>query len=148
MSTSTAQLPEAGARQATLEVTEDLAWKAKILLVDDNPENLLALEAVLESPEHDLVKANSGIEALRYLLEEDFAAIRTGRANPAMFSKIMVDYYGSPTPLQQLASFQAPEARTVIVSLVLGLPTPSPSPSPSPSRSPRCSPYWSPATGR
>jgi len=41
----TAQLPEAGARQATLEVTEDLAWKAKILLVDDNPENLLALEA-------------------------------------------------------------------------------------------------------
>jgi len=48
--------------------------------------------------------------------KEDFAAIRTGRANPAMFSKIMIDYYGSPTPLQQLASFQTPEARTVIVS--------------------------------
>jgi ribosome recycling factor len=46
----------------------------------------------------------------------DFAAIRTGRANPAMFSKVMVDYYGSPTPLQQLASFQTPEARTVLVS--------------------------------
>src|SRR5919205_1164757 len=48
--------------------------------------------------------------------KDDFATIRTGRANPAMFSKILVDYYGSPTPLQQLASFQTPEARTVIIS--------------------------------
>src|SRR5690348_16328536 len=48
--------------------------------------------------------------------KEDFAAIRTGRANPAMFSKILVDYYGSPTPLQQLASFQTPEARTMIIT--------------------------------
>ncbi|MFA8313708.1 ribosome recycling factor, partial [Burkholderia pseudomallei] len=42
---------------------------------------------------------------------EEFAAIRTGRANPAMFNKLMVEYYGTPTPLQQLASFQVPEAR-------------------------------------
>jgi len=48
--------------------------------------------------------------------KEDFAAIRTGRANPAMFTKLTVDYYGSPTPLQQLASFQTPEARTVLVT--------------------------------
>lgn len=48
--------------------------------------------------------------------KEEFAAIRTGRAHPAMFSKIMVDYYGQPTPLQQLASFQVPEARTVLVT--------------------------------
>src|SRR5512134_3353818 len=47
---------------------------------------------------------------------EKFATIRTGRANAAMFSKIMVEYYGSPTPLQQLASFQTPEARVVIIS--------------------------------
>ena len=47
---------------------------------------------------------------------EEFAAIRTGRANPAMFNKIMVDYYGAPTPLQQLASFQVPEARTVLIA--------------------------------
>ena len=47
---------------------------------------------------------------------EEFAAIRTGRAHPAMFNKLMVDYYGSPTPLQQLASFQTPEARTIIIS--------------------------------
>ena len=45
---------------------------------------------------------------------EEFAAIRTGRAHPAMFSKIMVDYYGSPTPLQQLATFQVPEALSLI----------------------------------
>ncbi len=50
------------------------------------------------------------------VVKEDFAGIRTGRANPAMFAKIMVDYYGAPTPLQQLASFQSPEARTVLVT--------------------------------
>lgn len=47
---------------------------------------------------------------------EEFAAIRTGRAHPAMFSKIMVEYYGTPTPLQQLASFQVPEARTILIT--------------------------------
>jgi len=47
---------------------------------------------------------------------EEFAAIRTGRANPAMFNHIMVDYYGSMTPLQQLATFQVPEARTVLIA--------------------------------
>jgi len=47
---------------------------------------------------------------------EDFAAIRTGRAHPSMFAKITADYYGSPTPLQQLASFTVPEARVVLIS--------------------------------
>lgn len=50
------------------------------------------------------------------VVKEDFAGIRAGRATPAMFSKIVVNYYGSPTPLQQLASFQIPEARTVLVT--------------------------------
>ena len=40
---------------------------------------------------------------------------RAGRAQPSMFSKIVVDYYGSPTPLQQLASFTAPEARIILI---------------------------------
>jgi ribosome recycling factor len=44
--------------------------------------------------------------------KEELTAIRTGRANPAMFNKILVDYYGAPTPLQQLASLRVPEART------------------------------------
>ena len=48
--------------------------------------------------------------------KEEFGAIRTGRAHPAMFSKISVDYYGSATPLQQLASFQVPEARMVLIT--------------------------------
>ena len=47
---------------------------------------------------------------------EDFAAIRTGRAHPQMFQKLTADYYGSPTPLQQLASFTVPEARVIIIS--------------------------------
>jgi ribosome recycling factor len=46
---------------------------------------------------------------------EEFATIRAGRAQPSMFSKIMVDYYGTPTPIQQLASFTAPEARMILI---------------------------------
>ena len=48
--------------------------------------------------------------------KEDFATVRTGRANPLLFQKILVDYYGSPTPLAQLASLNNPEARTLIVT--------------------------------
>ncbi|KTR30783.1 MULTISPECIES: ribosome recycling factor [Rothia] len=48
--------------------------------------------------------------------KEDFAAVRTGRANPSLFSSLLVDYYGAPTPLQQLASFQNPEARTLLIT--------------------------------
>ena len=48
--------------------------------------------------------------------KEDFATVRTGRANPQLFQKILVDYYGSPTPLAQLASVNSPEARTVLVT--------------------------------
>src|ERR1051326_9325017 len=47
--------------------------------------------------------------------KEDFATIRTGRAHPAMFSKITAEYYGTQTPVNQLASFHMPEPRMVIV---------------------------------
>ena len=57
-------------------------------------------------------KMDKAVEVAR----EDFAAIRTGRANPSMFHKITADYYGTPTPLQQLASFTAPEARVILIS--------------------------------
>jgi ribosome recycling factor len=53
--------------------------------------------------------------AIEYAKEE-FAAIRTGRAHPAMFAKITAEYYGSPTPLQQLATFQIPDARVVLIT--------------------------------
>lgn len=46
----------------------------------------------------------------------EFATIRTGRANPALLHRVMVEYYGTPTPLQQLAGFSVPEARMLIVS--------------------------------
>jgi ribosome recycling factor len=48
--------------------------------------------------------------------KDDFATVRTGRANPQLFQKIAVDYYGSPTPLGQLASLNNPEARTLIIT--------------------------------
>jgi len=57
-----------------IPVKED-AFKVKLLLVDDNRENLLALEATLEGLGQELVTATSGVEALRFLLEDDFAAI-------------------------------------------------------------------------
>src|SRR5690606_10444640 len=48
--------------------------------------------------------------------KDDFATVRTGRANPQLFQKLMVDYYGTPTPLAQLASLANPEARTLLVT--------------------------------
>ncbi len=47
--------------------------------------------------------------------KEEFGAIRTGRATPAMFSKIIIDYYGAPTPLPQMASIGIPEPRMVLI---------------------------------
>ena len=57
-------------------------------------------------------KMNKAVDVAK----EDFAAIRTGRAHPSMFAKIMVEYYGTPTPLSQLATVQVPEARTALVT--------------------------------
>jgi ribosome recycling factor len=57
-------------------------------------------------------KMGKAVEVTR----EEFAAIRAGRANPSMFAKITADYYGTQTPVQQLASFTAPEARIIMVA--------------------------------
>lgn len=57
-------------------------------------------------------KMNKAIEVAK----DDFGAIRTGRAHPALFNKIMVDYYGTYTSLSQLASVQVPEARLAVIS--------------------------------
>ncbi|HTL42200.1 MAG TPA: ribosome recycling factor [Pseudolysinimonas sp.] len=57
-------------------------------------------------------KMNKAVDVCK----DDFATVRTGRANPALFEKINVDYYGTPTPLQQLASLQNPEARTLLIT--------------------------------
>jgi len=63
-----------------------------------------------------LLEAEDKMDKAIEVAKEDFATIRTGRANAAMFSKIFVDYYGSPTPLQQLASFNVTEARTILIT--------------------------------
>jgi ribosome recycling factor len=62
-----------------------------------------------------MFEAEEKMEKAIEVVKEDFAGIRTGRANPGLFNKLLVDYYGAPTPLQQLASFQNPEARTILV---------------------------------
>ncbi|WP_313279935.1 ribosome recycling factor [Timonella senegalensis] len=66
--------------------------------------------------EEILLEAEEKMERAVAVAKEEFAGIRTGRANSGMFTKIMVDYYGAPTPLQQLASFNIPDARTVLVN--------------------------------
>jgi len=49
------------------------------------------------------------------VLKDDLAAIRTGRASPAVLARIVVDYYGTQVPINQLASFSVPEPRTLVV---------------------------------
>src|SRR5436190_22100727 len=63
-----------------------------------------------------LLEAEEKMEKAVEVAKEDFAGIRTGRATPGMFNKLLVIYSGAPTPLQQLASFQTPEARTILIS--------------------------------
>jgi ribosome recycling factor len=57
-------------------------------------------------------KMGKSVEATR----EEFATIRAGRATPSMFNKILVDYYGTPTPIQQLATFTSPEPRVINIA--------------------------------
>jgi|SRR5680860_53982 len=49
------------------------------------------------------------------VLRRDYAAIRAGRANPSVLDKVMVEYYGTPTPINQLANISAPEARMLVI---------------------------------
>lgn len=69
----------------------------------------MSLDEVIKDAGHRMDQAVEKVS-------EDFAAIRTGRANPQILNRIQVDYYGSPTPLQQLANFSVPEPRILIVN--------------------------------
>ena len=66
--------------------------------------------------EETLLEAEEKMEKAVVVAKEDFAAIRTGRAHPAMFNKIVADYYGALTPINQLASFSVPEPRMAVVT--------------------------------
>ncbi|GII20631.1 ribosome recycling factor [Planosporangium mesophilum] len=62
-----------------------------------------------------LFEAEEKMDRAIVFAKEEFATIRTGRATPAMFAKIMIDYYGAPTPLPQMASIAVPEPRMAII---------------------------------
>jgi ribosome recycling factor len=62
-----------------------------------------------------LLEAEEKMEKAVAVAKEEFSVIRTGRAHPAMFSKITAEYYGTQTPVNQLASFHIPEPRMVVI---------------------------------
>ena len=70
---------------------------------------MATLDEILEEAE---LKMDLAVEKV----SEDFSTIRTGRANPQILKKVMVEYYGTMTPLPQLANFSVPEPRMLIVS--------------------------------
>ncbi|MBB5632476.1 ribosome recycling factor [Cryobacterium mesophilum] len=63
-----------------------------------------------------LAEAKDKMQKAVEVAKEDFAGVRTGRANPALFQKVLVDYYGTPTPLAQLAGMQNADARTLVIT--------------------------------
>ncbi|MEY9862325.1 ribosome recycling factor [Catenulispora sp. GAS73] len=63
-----------------------------------------------------LLEAEEKMDKAVEVAKEDLSGVRTGRANPAMFNKLTADYYGTPTPLSQMASFQVQDARMVVIS--------------------------------
>jgi ribosome recycling factor len=62
-----------------------------------------------------LFDAEEKMEKAVSVSRDDLSTIRTGRANPGMFNRIVIDYYGSATPITQLASINVPEARLVVI---------------------------------
>jgi ribosome recycling factor len=71
-------------------------------------EETVVIEEALFDAEEKMEKAVS-------VAKDDLGTIRTGRANPGMFSRVVVDYYGSPTPITQMSSITVPEPRMVVI---------------------------------
>lgn len=63
-----------------------------------------------------LAEAKEKMSKAVEVAKDDFASVRTGRANPALFQKVLVEYYGTPTPLEQLAGLQNQDARTMLIT--------------------------------
>jgi ribosome recycling factor len=63
-----------------------------------------------------LLEAEEKMDKAVAVAREDFVGIRTGRAHPAMFNKIQADYYGTPTPIPQMASFHVVDARMLVIT--------------------------------
>ena len=62
-----------------------------------------------------LFEAEEKMEKAVSVTKEELGTIRTGRANPAMFSKLVADFYGAPTPLNQMATISTPEPRLAVI---------------------------------
>ena len=69
----------------------------------------MSIESIMADAQHRMVQAVAKVG-------EDFGTIRTGRANPQLLNRIVVEYYGTPTPIQQLANFSVPEPRILVVN--------------------------------
>jgi ribosome recycling factor len=65
--------------------------------------------------DEELFDAEEKMEKAVSVAKEDLATLRTGRANPNMFGRIQVDYYGAPTPIPQMAAINIPEARMAVI---------------------------------
>ena len=63
----------------------------------------------------DYEKIKEKMEKAVDMLSEKYAEVRAGRANPAILNKVKVDYYGTPTPINQMAGISVPEARLIII---------------------------------
>jgi ribosome recycling factor len=67
------------------------------------------------SADETLKEADQKMKGAVSVTREELASVRTGRATPAILNRITVDYYGTPTPLNQLASFSVPEPRLLVI---------------------------------
>jgi len=65
--------------------------------------------------DEELFDAEEKMEKAVSVAKDDLATLRTGRANPNMFGRIQVDYYGAPTPITQMAAINIPEARMAVI---------------------------------
>ncbi len=65
--------------------------------------------------ESTLKEAGHKMERAVEVTREEFAGVRTGRATPAILNRVTVDYYGTQTPMNQLASFSVPEPRSLVI---------------------------------
>ncbi|ATL72145.1 ribosome recycling factor [Nocardia terpenica] len=65
--------------------------------------------------EEALFDAEEKMEKAVSVAKDDLGSIRTGRANPSMFNRVVVDYYGAPTPITQMSSITVPEPRMVVI---------------------------------
>jgi ribosome recycling factor len=70
----------------------------------------------VETPEQVIQGAVEGMEKALQSLRHDLQRVRTGRANAALLDGVMVDYYGTPTPLNQLANLTVPDPRLIVIA--------------------------------